>query len=378
MASQTVRLIKQWVVWHPSLRSQFLAFANFLGKTALLSCVLLPLLKAQSITLAPKCSEVFNSESDLLKSFNRLQKFQSEGRPLAYFSHILTPNEKTFVLLPGINRGYLATDPFIHALSTRRANFVIIHFSNHIHSQALFGPFNEGATNLNQLGKEVLDLMTHLKITDPQYVSLSFSSAVSLSNSLPSRHPSIEFAPIGDGAEGQFLNSKFIEKSLSWNPFWNQVYQQQKTLGLNHFWSNSLLPYQKDLPNLQNPLVFQTAIRSYTNMSLAVDQFNISEAPHLATQKRIFMLATAESPTRLKSQINGIRQYHRSRNEWPLIFLFENTGHNITAEKPTEAASILAQSDNVNHQGIIVVSKTGKLTPLTIHSSDELLKNIAK
>ena len=291
----------------------------------------------------------------------------------------------TFLFLPGVNRGLLASDDALVALAEQGYGIVTMNFSTQPFSVSALEKnvkphFRTTTYKLDDFNTEITALSEELKrnfnVKTIIPVSISFSSAVS--STLKNFPFIIDAVPMTSSAavnpeleayitylkSGEIFNPVFgpaVTRSLldqAYASKWTeQVDSMIETFELN-----------KDRKS--------DMIEGYSVFSRASERFVWDLKKTDAETRRVFIFAMDDSPELLKDQL---QVFLKAMDATPdaLAFIVKDSGHVVSSDQPEAYASILnyLQSTNVkNVNGIFEVK------PALIRESffrDQPLKNIS-
>ncbi len=270
---------------------------------------------------------------------------------LVSFELVRAKNSKlpTFLFLPGVNRGLLASDEALVTLADQGYGIVTMNFSTQPFSVSALEKgvkphFRTTTYKLDDLNTEVTALSDELKknfnVKTIVPVSISFSSAVSSSlqnfpliidavpmTSSAAVNPELEayitylksgeiFNPIfGPGITRSLLDQAYAQK---WS---EQVDSMIETFELNK-------DRRADM------------IEGYSVFSRASERFVWDLKKTSAETRRVFIFAMDDSPTLLKDQLQLFLKAMDS-NPNALAFLVKDSGHVVSSDQPEAYASIL-------------------------------------
>ncbi len=271
----------------------------------------------------------------------------ASGHYIAFEKHEVSNLEApTLILLPGINRALDSRDEFIQILKRQRTfNFVTLHSSLHPESVQLIPAsetpyFQLGDVSAVDLANEVLVLVKKLKIKNPVFVSLSYSSLISSELAkLTKSGFIIEAAPMIRYDESDLSGSQTVTFWKNWfNAFpvvggaWSNAFLKQ-TYG--RYWAAKV---DQQLEEMDPALSARRShfIQGYTQLSLAADGFDYREQNLKVGLKRYFILAEMEEPTRAEFQSDAILQYQNERQVSDNVFVIKDSGHIIPSDEPKQ------------------------------------------
>lgn len=288
---------------------------------------------------------------------------------LVSFELVRAKNSKlpTFLFLPGVNRGLLASDDALVSLAEQGYGIVTMNFSTQPFSVSALEKnvkphFRTTTYKLDDLNTEVTALSDELKknfnVKTIVPVSISFSSAVSSSlqnfpfiidavpmTSSAAVNPDLEayitylksaeiFNPVfGPGITRSILDQAYTSK---WA---DQVDSMIETFELNK-------ERRADM------------IEGYSVFSRASERFVWDLKKTSADTRRVFIFAMDDSPTLLKDQL---QLFLKAMDSTPnaLAFIVKDSGHVVSTDQPEAYASILNYLITTNVKsvnGIFLVS----------------------
>ncbi len=262
------------------------------------------------------------------------------------------PKSPTFLFLPGVNRGLLASDEALETLASQGFGVVAMNFSVQPLSVNLLDKnvkpgFLSKSYSLEELGQEA-DALTALvkknyNLQNIIPVSISYSGAVS--STLKNYPFIIDAVPMtSSAAVNPELES--YRSTLKAGEIWNPVFGPGITRSLLDQayygqWSSqvdSMIKTFKLSDDRKSDM-----ISGYTVMSRAAEGF-VWDVTKSST-KRVFLFARNDSAGLLKDQLNFV-QKQLDTNANMLAFVVNDSGHVMPNDQPAAYASILASVTN--------------------------------
>lgn len=270
----------------------------------------------------------------------------SNGRYMAYEKGLYKASEPTLVLLPGVFRGLLSKDPAVQLLKKQKINFVTLHFS--AHPESLYAvPVTETAAvklinySSKDFSEEVLALVNFLKIKNPVFVGLSYSSSVAslLAENETLQLPLvIETAPMIRFDEANPTGGQISEFWKNWfnlnpflGPFFSQWYLKQT---YQQHWQKHVEQMAEQNEKLNNFETKDKLISGFTQLSMAVHGFDYSQKPMTAKTPRAFILGQNELENRMILQKQAITRFAEKTKIKPKVYFLEGAGHIVPNDQP--------------------------------------------
>lgn len=280
------------------------------------------------------------------------------------------PNSTTFLLLPGVNRGWLQSDKVTKALTQAGYQYVTMNFSPHAFSVAQLSPnqigtFERRNIALIDLAQEIefvkSELSKKYNLTQLITVTLSYSGLISplLKDSII-----IDTAPLTSSAAAypEFEAYRIWLTSLELiNPFFGPIWtRSQLDLQYRQYWTKKVEEFISDY---QLPVTKKSRmIEGQVSLSRAAEaqSWNLNTLSNKTN--RTLILAGKEKTELLKHQLHLIKR-EWTRENWIRVFVVPDSGHVIPAERPTLYVKILEN---------LVTQNMGNIPLLTIaHSTDK-------
>lgn len=270
---------------------------------------------------------------------------------LVSFEFVKAKNSKlpTFLFLPGVNRGLLASDEALETLAAQGYGIVAMNFSTQPISVSaleknIVPHFRTTPYKLDDLNTEVTALSNELKknfgVKTIVPVSISFSSAVS--STLQNFPFIIDAVPMTSSAavnpdleayitylkSGEIFNPIFgpaITRSLLDQAYANKWADQVDAM-IENFDLNK--DRRADM------------IEGYSVFSRASERFVWDLNKTAADTRRVFIFAMDDSPELLKNQL---QLFLKAMDKTPdaLAFIVKDSGHVVSSDQPEAYASIL-------------------------------------
>ncbi len=300
-----------------------------------------------------QCRSLFKVSSKTLISTAFLKL---AGRSISYDRFISDPTKITYILLPGINRGIRNDDPILQMMRDQNINYVSLQFSPHLDSQIESLKNNQDeikSITLQDLLTETEQVIKENHLLRPQIVSLSYSSAVTSLLTQKQADLVIEVAPMGAASESNPSAQKIDESMKVWtafNPFLSMMYNSTKDNAYRTYWTNVVNSLKVSRPELQDPVLFERTVSSFMAMARASENYNILQNDFSKEPRRVFILGSAEDPTRMNLQLKAIAQYKAQTGSWPLIYLIQGAGHIVPSDAPLALLKILIDLESRRNQ----------------------------
>ncbi len=279
-------------------------------------------------------------------SANALQSLKiANGQYLAFESYSAAgPEAPTLIMLPGINRALDSRDAVIkQMMRQKKFNFVTYHTSLHPESLKLipqneFAYFEKSDVSISDLANESLILVKKLKIKNPVFVSLSYSSVIS--SQLAKMNVTkliIEVAPMirfdesdPEGSQGAAFWKNWFSLFPGMGEIWANNFLKQ---AYARYWSvrvDEMLQEEtnKDLRDLM--------IKAYSQLSIAADGFDYREQDFSNSPIRHFIVADKEDEVRADFQRDAIEIYQQAAQTENIVITVKDAGHIVPSEQPQQ------------------------------------------
>jgi hypothetical protein len=259
-------------------------------------------------------------------------------------------NMPTFLFLPGVNRGLIASDDALAALAQHgfgivAMNFSVQPFSVNSLEKNVRPAFKTKSFNLTELGQEVDALAEQVKktyqIQNIIPVSISYSSAVS--STLQNYPLIIDVVPMTSSAA---VNPQLeaYRATLKAGEVWNPIFGPGITRSLldQSYYSKwgSQVDAMISAFKLDASRRFDM-VEGYTVLSRAAEGFQWDASKTLKTTRRVFMLAHDDDSQLLKNQLELVSKMLQE-NANVLAFVVNKSGHVMPADQPGAYAAIIA------------------------------------
>lgn len=285
------------------------------------------------------------------------------------------PGKPTYLLLPGVNRGTMLTDPAVQLLVADGAGIITFNFSVQPLSIAELGP-RESAdlrdVSLESLAEETLALAKQFEkehgilVKDMIPVSLSFTGAVSpFLNAFPQV---IDMVPLTSmAAYNPHLEAyyRMLKGAELFNPIFgpgitraslDSAYRTQWVPQVNSIVEQFQLPSNRR----------SEMIEGYVALSRAVEGFSWKNSAPSKKVKRVFVIAGNEAESLQRDQVLTILDLQDQGYNVATI-LVEGSGHVIPSEKPAAYFKALKiVSDAKIEKGTLIVLDANKNTIRTL------------
>lgn len=271
------------------------------------------------------------------------------GLVISYEASISTPAKPVLIFLPGIYRGLTSQDEFIKQISKTNLNWVTFHYSlqpeSHIHSKNVNPTSAFEKVDLKELSLEPYILTQALKIQNPIFVSLSYSSLISSTWSKQYIPWLVEVSPMARFDEQNPGFSAYGQAWESWMkliPFWGSVVTgTTKEVAYYNYWTLMVQGLRTTKPELNNPAFFSQAVSGYVRMSKIAEGFDFRKQNFNLTPNRVFVLAEKEDSYRSQLQKEAIAIYQKQTGKSAYIFMLKDAGHIIPMDSPTAYLQVL-------------------------------------
>ncbi|MBX2994572.1 MAG: hypothetical protein KF681_07115 [Bdellovibrionaceae bacterium] len=339
--------------------------------------------------VAPKCAQILiqNPAAEaLLKQVaalkSRLDAVKNEvvrlgtGRQLTVQSiKPATASDPVLLLMPGVNRALLASDPTVTMLAAQGYGVMIFNLSPQPLSVATLAKnerpaFRDHKFELQDLANEVQALAERAKKdmgTDNVIpVSLSYTGAVSAH--LKGFPLIFETVPMTSSAA---TNPKLEEyrQLLKSGEFFNPIFGPGITRNMldtayRQQWSQQVetMTKQFNLPKERR----DDMIEGYTVLSRATEGFAWNLKDLSPGTRRVFLLAGNEAPPLLRHQIDTFEALLKTRED-ALAFLVLETGHVIPSERPeiySAALKMVTSGSLPMKSGLVVIQPSTNETKM--------------
>ena len=273
----------------------------------------------------------------------------ASGHYLAYETYQgAGPEAATLVLLPGINRALDQRDQVIKQMSKQKKfNFISYHSGLHPESLLLI-PRTEAAffkqqnVTLKDLAREAITLIKKLKIKNPVFVSLSYSSAISTELSkLMKTAFIIEVAPMIRFDESDPQGSQTLSFWKTWldlfplGSAWSDTFMKQ---AYSQYWSSRV---DEMLVDSEDKSQRGIMIQAYSQLSLAIEGFDYRQQDFSKTAKRYYLFAENEDPDRADLQQQALVENNQQTGLQATSFVISDSGHVIPTEQPQQYINTL-------------------------------------
>lgn len=323
-----------------------------------------------------------------IASVNSLVYKISEGRQL--FLQMISardPEKPVFLLLPGINRGWLKTDPAFQNLAKFGNGVVTMNFSTQPLSvntlpDGVKPAFENKVFSLQDLAFEVESLISFLQengVKNVIPVTLSYSGI--LAPYLNKRPLSIDTVPMTSMA----ATNPEVDKSrqtlnfmASFNPFFgSSIASSMMRMGYYKNWSNQIDSTIKTFG--LNPARREDMIEGYVSMSVAAEGSSW-DFEKLSSNRRVFIFASGESPSLLADQMATARKFLETHGD-TLIIVINESGHVIPTDQPMMFASVIDAVGTTalsSARGVVVMTpSTGKSILIPAEQANTFFNNMA-
>ncbi|NOT80754.1 MAG: hypothetical protein HOP07_17350 [Bacteriovoracaceae bacterium] len=327
-----------------------------------------------------------------IEAFAKIETFNltiDTGR-LISFEIVRAQNSKlpTFLFLPGVNRGLLASDEALETLSSLGYGIVTMNFSTQPISVSALPKgvkphFRNNIYKLDDLNTEVHALSNELKksfnVKTIIPVSISFSSAVSstLKNFplIVDAVPMTSSAAVNPELEAYIT---YLKSAEIFNPIFgpgisrtllDQAYAQK--------WGGQVDAIVDEFE--LNKERRSDMIEGYSVFSRASERFVWDLKNTAPETRRVFIFAKNDSPTLLKDQLE---LFLKAMDSTPnaLAFIVNNSGHVVSSDQPAAYAGILnslVAANLKNISGIFEVNPgSDKMKFFTGAEAKKYIKNL--
>lgn len=290
-------------------------------------------------------------------------------------------NKPTYLLLPGVNRSALLTDPESQALFADGSGVVAMNFKAHPFSLAEL-PADESPAFLDQpvtlksLAQEIEQVRDRLKteygIRNVIPVSLSFSGAVS--PYLSGFPLVIEVVPMTSTAAFNPTLESF-RKLWSLNPFLGRSVIDQ---AYRSTWSPQVdrITAEFNLPTVRRAQM----IEGYMALTHATEGAAWDDTPLDKKVTRFFVLGINESASLFKHQVTTILRLLSEGHDVHLV-LIQEAGHLLFAEQPATYAKVLqniGRAKTAKPTVLILTPSTGEETRLNGEPALDYLRKLSE
>lgn len=256
----------------------------------------------------------------------------------------------TFLFLPGVNRGLMASDDALEKLADQGYGIIAMNFSvqpisvNELEKNVR-PAFRSKSFSLAELGQEADSLTAQIKknyqIQNIIPVSISYSSAVS--STLQNYPVIIDVVPMTSSAAVN-PDLETYRATLKAGEIWNPIFGPGITRSLldQAYYSQWNSQVESMITNFKlNADRKSDMVEGYTVLSRAAEGFVWDSKMTPATTRRVFLLAHDDSASLLKNQLTLVQKLLDS-NANVLAFVVNKSGHVMPADQPEAYASILA------------------------------------
>jgi pimeloyl-ACP methyl ester carboxylesterase len=267
------------------------------------------------------------------------------GKVMAYEWMGKTKKNPTLILLPGVNRALMSSEPAAQELMKQGWNILLPSLPTHPLSIAGLAvtevPYfkYDNTSRVQHFAQDISDLVVALKIQNAIPVSLSYSSGIS-AHLDPQAFPRVidtvplvtanETNPAAEAMTNQLKAAASLNPFMG--PFWLRATLDQ---AYTAHWSKTVTSNNASNPGFygENPRLLDI-ISGYVAIARAIEDFDFSEKDFSAdTQTRDFVIAEQEEPLRLKKQIVVIKNYLQSGKPCRVVVI-KNSGHIAPADQP--------------------------------------------
>lgn len=312
------------------------------------------------------------------------------GKPsLAFQYHPAQPGKPTFLLLPGVNRASLLSDPAVEGLIQIGSGVITFNFSVQPFSIAEL-PQNRSANlrgiTLEHLAEETMAMARKIerehgvRLKDMIPVSLSYSAAIS---PFLTEFPTIiDLVPMTSlAAQNPTLQATIstLKAAELWNPIFGPgITRSTLDSAYRMEWSKQVNSLIKgfDLPSSRR----SEMIEGYMTLSRAVEGFSWEHTKPSKKVKRVFVLAEKEARALLKDQIRTVLDLKSKGHDVSVIFVAES-GHILPADQPVGYVTALtAVATNNIPPGAVAIIDVKKGSAITVEGEKaiEFLKALLK
>jgi pimeloyl-ACP methyl ester carboxylesterase len=315
------------------------------------------------------CIDLFSAKKWTLQTLEL-----DNNKTIAISSHITSKKDPTYIFLPGIFRGANPekNDVYLQQLSKEGKNWVAMDFSTQPSSIVKSkGTISSRDVDLNDLVREVTQLIDSLSIENPIIVSLSYSSSVA--TMIPSKVSEviIETAPMVRQEDTKGLMRDLLESNnrLCANPFMAMTpfcigWSYQKETAYKTYWATVVNGQKKVYRELEDNTLYNKSVDGYISMAKAVESFDLRDTNFKEGPRRIFILGEKEDPERLRLQKEVIKSYEEQTGEAPQVFIIKDAGHIVPFDQPTAYNTVLnrIQKNDIPEGHFFMVDSKGHFT----------------
>ncbi len=310
-------------------------------------------------------------------------------RSLAFQYQPAQPGKPTFLLLPGVNRATLLSDPALQVLAADGSGIITFNFSVQPLSIAEL-PERERANleqvTLQSLAQETLAIAKKIEkehgvpLRDMVPVSLSYTGAIS--PFLTAFPTIIDMVPLTSmSAYSPQLDAYYqnLKRAELFNPIFGPgITRSALDVAYRSEWVKQVdsISKQYDLPTARRTEM----IEGYMTLSRAVEGFSWEKQAPSKKVKRIFVLAENEAKVLLADQIQTILSLKSKGYDVATIFI-AGSGHIIPAEQPLGyVAALKGVAAGTIATGTVSVIDVKRGTAITVEGekADEFLKAILR
>jgi pimeloyl-ACP methyl ester carboxylesterase len=272
------------------------------------------------------------------------------GRYVTVESHIVNPNDKVLILLPGVYRGFDSRDIFIQTAVKQNFNFISLNYSLQPESLRLLkngeAPYFENHHYTREdLANEVRAVLKKYKIQKPVLAGTSYSSSIS-TELVKKDHFDlvIETSPMMRFDETDPETVAIMTYWKNWlklNPFVGEELARNYLLNcFNSYWAPKVDDLLKTYPQYRKPGFREMMIAGYSQMSLLAEGFDFADQ-NLRAANRYFILGENEDPNRFKLQLETIAKYEKLNGQNARSVVVKDAGHVVQNDAPVVYLELL-------------------------------------
>lgn len=295
----------------------------------------------------------------------------------------------TLLLLPGVNRSVLLSDPSVQELKKLGFGLAIMNFSTQPFSVSLYDesktPFFKKTTPkladfVFEVEQVILFLKEQKKIQRVVPVSLSFSAAVS--PFIQSVDLIIEVAPLTSSQAANPVLEQTIRNFKNaelFNPFFGPAITRSSLDSIYRKEWKPRVDAQISQFNL-NPNYKDKMVDGYISMSRVVEQFVWQNIKVNSKVKRAFLIADSESKGLLQNQARTILYLLKNSASASMYFI-RGAGHVIPADQPLAFAEAIqhAIETGLPSGGVAdVTASTADINVFKATASTDFIKKLAQ
>lgn len=265
------------------------------------------------------------------------------GRYVTVENHIVSPQDKVLVLLPGVYRGFDSRDEFIKLAKKQNLNFISLNYSLQPESLRLLGPnetpfYEVHIYTREDLANEVRAVLKKYKITKPVLAGTSYSASVSTQLLKTDRFDLvIETAPMmrfDETDPDTVAILTFWKNWLRMNPFAGEALARQYLLNsFTTYWTSRVDDLLKTYPQYRKPGLREKMIMGYSHMSLLAEGFDFADQD-LTASRRFFVFGEHEEEARFKLQLKVAKRYEQLTGDKNSSVVIKGAGHVVPNDAP--------------------------------------------